>query len=389
MRDLLERIGRPNSFTWQVAAIAIVPSLLIVLAGPWARSGGSPLPWIGFALCGTAVATVLMLPFRATVLKAGDRPARTLITLIAFALAGAVRGVIIGQLASSAGLLPHPETGQRIVGGALCGLVSLSIIALMVQSVRDHADSSRRLAAQRARLAIARASVRTELNRVSAEIVERVRMQMIARLETVAEVLGGAGGRFADGAQSIVGLIDSTLKPLVDEISSRPAEWNVDLSESEGPDDWDRRALLRDTTLISPINPAVTAVAIALVSGASFIPLAGPLRMAAASAVVLTELRLLLALCIGPMKRAARTLGALQRAVVLTLLVEICGLWSRPAFSARGASWVSPFRHRSMSASSSRRLWWSCSSSGASRSRPHGTGVPTRSTPSSRRLSSR
>lgn len=326
MAATFERLGRPNAFTWQVAAVAFIPSVILVLAGPWARSGGSPLPWMGIALLSSAAATAAMLPLRATLLPAGERPSRPVLTLVAFALAGLIRSLLIGQIAYSVGLLPDPEIGQRALGGCLSGVVYLSIIALMVQSVRDHADSSDRLAEEQARLAAVTAGSRAELERLSAEIVERVREQMLNRLESVVLALTDAGSRHAGGAQSIAQLIDSTLKPLVDEITSRPAH-PAFRGPAAGPGRIvGRLSLFSDTTMIRPISPGSTAGAIALAGSASFVPLAGPARMFAASAVVGVGLALMLRLCVVPMNWARRSLGPIGRAAILTVLLELSGL---------------------------------------------------------------
>ncbi|MCX6388644.1 MAG: hypothetical protein NTX07_07945, partial [Solirubrobacterales bacterium] len=253
-------------------------------------------------------------------------PSRPALTITAFALAGSIRGVLIGQMAYAASLLPNTQLGQRLASGALSGIVYLAIIALMVQSVRDHADSGAQLAREQAHLADATAGSRAELERVSAEIVERVRGQMITRLEVIVYALTEAGSQLADGAKAIAGLIDSTLKPLVDEITSRPEHLRLADPKTAVTAAGDRMALFSDTTMIRPISPEATAVAIALAGSASFIPLAGPARMLAASVLVGFGLTFVLRVFAVPMRWAARMLGPFGRAGVLTLLLELSGL---------------------------------------------------------------
>ena len=326
MSELLNRIGRPNAFTWQVAVIAVVPSLVLVLAGPWARAGGSPLPWMAIALVGTAAAAVAMAPFRVTVLKAGERKSRPWLTLLAFAIAGMVRAVLIGQIAHRQGLLASPESGHRMVSGALSGVIDLSIIALMVQSVRDHSDSISRLSLEKNRLALARAGARIELERVRAEIVERVRGQLIGRLEALVSGFGETAGRLSTGAEALVRLIDATLKPLAEEISARSKGWEFEPAEVDLRTVRGGSRLFADSTRFSPINPAPTAVALALGGSASFMPLAGPIRMIAAGLVVAGGVWVLLTLCVAPMRWASRTLGTFGRTLTLTALLYATGL---------------------------------------------------------------
>lgn len=326
VRGIFDRIGRPNAFSWQVAAIAVFPSIVLVLAGPWTRAGGSPLPWIVIAVLSNGIATVAMVPFRLTVLRSAGRPSRPILTLFAFALAGVIRGVSIGQIAFQQGMLPTSEAGHRVVSGALAGVVYLSIIALMVQSVLDHADSTRRLAAERARLAAATAKSRSELERITAEIVERVRSQMIGRLSATVAGLEGERGRVADGARALSSLIDGTLKPLVDEITSRSALPQPLPVESEPAAGGMRGSLFSDATTVRPISPLVTATALSLAGSVSFVPLIGLPGMLLGGVLVWLGLALMFRLSMLVMRPASGALGPVARAVVLTLLLEISGL---------------------------------------------------------------
>ena len=326
MGSALQRIGRPNAFSVPVAVLAVFPSILLVLSGPWAKFGGSLWKWAAIAVVAHGIAMLAMVPLRLTFLKAGDRPSRPTLTFAAFGLAGLVRALAIGQLAFAADLLPSAEVGQRVVGGTLAGLVYLSILALIVEAVRAHSDSISRLRLERTQLLSARSSSGEQLERVSAEIKQRVRDEIVGRLNAIAASVAGNARSGESEREAVVGLIDSKLKPLAAEIAVRPTGWQAQFSEVTTVDRRPSDSLLADAVRIRPVSPLAASVALTLVTGVSSVRLVGaPLAFAGAAALFPVLLGLL-TVCRAVVTALGRRLGAGARVIVLTVTFELVGL---------------------------------------------------------------
>lgn len=327
MSDLFDRLGRPNAFTRRVAAFALIPSLLLVLGGPWARVGGSLPLWLGIAVLGNVVATCAMVPIRLTILKRGDRPSRPITTLAAFAAAGLIRGVVVGQVGHAAGLLGTAEVQLRVVSGSLVGLFLLPIIALMVQSVSDHSELVSLLDSEKARLSAVRAESGATLARLNGEVVDRVLGQITIRLQAIASSMQAVGSGQRDGGAAVARLIDDVVKPLVSDMDSRRDAWAAPHPSAAPPPSVSKTALFADATLIKPVDPPVIVGACALAGTTTLFPLAGGVgKFIPAAAVAWSVLFICLSVLKAPMRRASRSLGAPGRAVALTVLLELAGL---------------------------------------------------------------
>lgn len=140
-----QRIGGPNAITVWSWWITLPLSLLISLSG--AREIGSPLgPWLALVL---AVQIALIAPLviiRATYLSARPRPSRPAIALLTFAALGALRQAALAAIAWAMGYDAAADLmGPWSLTGAIYGAVALSVIAIVVDSARDHATTMQRL----------------------------------------------------------------------------------------------------------------------------------------------------------------------------------------------------------------------------------------------------
>lgn len=233
---------------------------------------------------------------------------------------------MIGLLAFAAGLLPSAELGQRVVGGTLAGLVYLSILAVLVEAVRAHSDSINRLRVERTRLLSARVSSGDQLERVSGELKERVRDEIIGRLNAIAAAVAGNASCGEREREAVVDVIDSNLKPLAAEIAVRPGGWQAQLPEVVTLDRRPTDSLLADAVRIRPVSPVPASAALTLVTGVSSVRLVGA-PLALATAVGLYPLLLgLLSLCRVAVAATGRRLGVGAMVVLLTVSFELVGL---------------------------------------------------------------
>jgi len=139
------RIGGPNAITIWSWLITLPLAILISLSA--VREIGMPLlPWLTLVI-GVQIGLIPpLLLIRATYLSARPRPSRPLIALVTFAVLGAMRQAALGAIAWGMGYDAAVDLiAPWSVTGAIYGVVSLSVIAIVVDSSREHADTTDRL----------------------------------------------------------------------------------------------------------------------------------------------------------------------------------------------------------------------------------------------------
>lgn len=139
------RIGGPNAITIWSWWITLPLAILISITG--ARQIGMPLlPWIALVVGVQVVLIAPLLLIRATYLSARPRPSRPVIALVTFAVLGALRQALLALAAWAGGAEAAADLiVPWSVTGAIYGAVALSVIAIVVDSSREHADTTQRL----------------------------------------------------------------------------------------------------------------------------------------------------------------------------------------------------------------------------------------------------
>lgn len=150
---LLARLGGPHAVSWPVAAIAVVPTLVVVApVHAWAYGGGLAT-WAALLLGAHALTVAALIPLRRGYLRAGDRPARPLATIGAFALAATLRILLAGLGGLAAGIVAVEQLGPRLAWAPLAGVAALVPIASAVSGYRGHRDAVRARTAEAERIA--------------------------------------------------------------------------------------------------------------------------------------------------------------------------------------------------------------------------------------------
>lgn len=169
------RTGGPNAITVWSWWITLPLALLISLSG--AREIGAPLGlWLSLVLAVQIALIVPLLLARATYLSARPRPSRPVVALLTFATLGALRQAALGAIAwemgyGAAGAL----IGPWALTGAIYGVVALSVIAIVVDSARDHASTMERLRVLRTSL--------DDVTRMESETLAELEAQYLADAE--------------------------------------------------------------------------------------------------------------------------------------------------------------------------------------------------------------
>ncbi|MFM2106047.1 MAG: hypothetical protein RL338_1079 [Chloroflexota bacterium] len=150
---LLARLGAPHAFSWPVAAVAVVPTLLVVApVHAWAYGGGLET-WAALLLGAHALTVAALVPLRRGYLRAGARPSRPLATIGAFALAATLRVLLTGLGGLAAGVVAVEQLGPRLAWAPLAGVAALVPIASAVSGYRGHRDAVRARTAEAERIA--------------------------------------------------------------------------------------------------------------------------------------------------------------------------------------------------------------------------------------------
>ncbi len=130
------RIGGDSALTRWSWIIALPFGVALAL------SSSGPVPhlaaWLGVVLAAHLGAAAVLGTAHATVLRPGDRPSRTVTALVTFAAAGATRAVGLSWGYPVTGASDPVSTAARVSGNVILAVVLLSLIAVTVDSSRQH-----------------------------------------------------------------------------------------------------------------------------------------------------------------------------------------------------------------------------------------------------------
>jgi signal transduction histidine kinase len=179
------RIGGPNAITIWSWWITLPLAILISITG--ARQIGMPLlPWIALVVGVQVVLIAPLLLIRATYLSARPRPSRPLIALVTFAVLGALRQALLALAAWAGGAEAAADLiVPWSVTGAIYGAVALSVIAIVVDSSREHADTTQRLSDLQASLDAVTVLESEQLAELEADFLAEAEGSVMAALAEV------------------------------------------------------------------------------------------------------------------------------------------------------------------------------------------------------------
>jgi hypothetical protein len=248
------RIGGPNAVTvwswWVTLPLALLAS---VYGGALAG-----LPLVPWALAAVAVNVLMILPLvfvRATYLSSRPRPSRPGIAVVTFAALGALRSLLMVGVAAVMGYAdPVTILWEWPLMGAFAGVFSLSVIAVVVDSVREHRAATSRLLALQSSLRQINEIESARLVDLEAEFVRDVEERVLAALEQVRSsqpISAQAAGR------SLREVSEAVVRPLSHQLAAAEP-WTA--PEQVAPRErWTRKVddLVRLVGPVQPLGPVL------------------------------------------------------------------------------------------------------------------------------------
>ncbi|HEY2556467.1 MAG TPA: hypothetical protein VGI08_05125 [Diaminobutyricibacter sp.] len=202
-----------------------LPFAVTVMAGYEFLRIGQPAP-LAFvvALLVHVLLGVVLLGARLSILRPGSGRHRPLTALLLFAAIGVVRPFLALSLATSFGILVAPgDLLSRVTINVVSSVVMLTLIAVVVDILREHGGIQRRLIAARAAVEERRADADRGVDALSAEFTTTIAQRIDTAIGTVARGLAPE-----DAAQLLRRISDEVVRPMSHELfrdaESRDAE---------------------------------------------------------------------------------------------------------------------------------------------------------------------
>ena len=248
------RIGGPNAVTvwswWVTLPLAVMAS---VYGGALAD-----LPLVPFALAALAVNVLMIVPLvivRATYLSSRPRPSRPVLAILTFAALGALRSLVMVGVAASMGYADLATIlWEWPLMGAIGAMFALSVIAVVVDSVREHRATTQRLLALQASLRQINEIESARLADLEADFVRDVEEQVLLAL---AQVRASQPATGPEAGRSLREVSEAVVRPLSHELAAAEP-WTA--PESTAPrETWTRKVgdLVRLVGPVHPLGPAL------------------------------------------------------------------------------------------------------------------------------------
>ena len=243
------RIGGPNAVTvwswWVTLPLALLAS---VYGGALA---GLPLvPWTVAAFAVNLLLIVPLVIVRATYLSSRPRRSRPMLAVLTFATLGALRSLLMVGVAAAMGYADIATIlWEWPLMGAIAGAFSLSVIAVVVDSVREHRAATGRLLALQASLRQINEIESARLVELEAEFIRDVEQRVLIALE---QVRSSRPASAQEAGRSLREVSEAVVRPLSHQIAA--AEPWATPDQPAPRERWTRKVddLVR---LVGPVNP--------------------------------------------------------------------------------------------------------------------------------------
>jgi hypothetical protein len=257
LSDSVRRLGGPNAVSWP----AFWVTYGLNIAAHFTTSGGVQAPVWTRLLVVTASQIAMFTPLvilRRTLLNNEDR-SHPWVTVLAFAGAGVLRGVVVTSLLVALGAVQEARWGFRISSSIVTQCTTLTLAALVVDSLRQHRQRLSTLMANRAALEESRVRAQSLLVERNDEAVERLKAVLFEEM-----------GRIDRDApeQAAVDLhrtAADVVRPMSHELASSIPTWAPKPLPAEALKlDWSE--VLDDATRGRPLRPVATGLCLGVVA---------------------------------------------------------------------------------------------------------------------------
>ena len=192
-----------------------LPFAVTVMAGyEFLRVGQSPYRAFFVALTVHVVLGGVLLAARVTVLRPGRRGIRSLTALLLFAGIGVVRPLLALWIAAQYGILVAPgDLVSRVTINVASSFVMLTLIAVVVDILREHGDVQRRLIAMRAAVERRRVDADRRVDELRVEFATTVARRIDTAIGTTENELAPT-----DAALLLRRISDDIVRPMSHEL---------------------------------------------------------------------------------------------------------------------------------------------------------------------------
>lgn len=214
-------LGLESSLSWRVSALFLLPGALSPIFIDRETYGGSIFFWIGLIALAHSSFTLTLLCSRLVIHRKNKNESRPIATLIAFVLAQAVRGSVLGYVIVAQGLTDDPQLSFRILSGGVFIATVLSVIAIGVAVYDQHTSLVSELENKSKYLTDLKILMDTRILVASNTLREFIRTVVEPRLEQIDKLLESlkSGGHTAAAVSSLKNYVDDELRPFSYEIA--------------------------------------------------------------------------------------------------------------------------------------------------------------------------
>ena len=242
--------GSRHALTGPVLGVLAIPAVVSVII-LYAGYEDGPL-WLWWLLTGLSwgVPVLVLLVFRLTILPTRDRPSRPVLTLVAFLIAGIIRGTVLVPITIQIGVAQSTTAWSRILGGALFVALVLGLAALAIGASRSYREAADALYAVRIELEELRESMNGRIRRQRLDMLERAMKALAPTMKSLRELLGKVRNR--GDAESVAlrlrDTVDVVVRPLSASLAREQSLIEIPKTTSR------RRRRMRDIVQLMPVG---------------------------------------------------------------------------------------------------------------------------------------
>lgn len=271
LREAINNAAGPVALSNRVLLQFAPISFLLVLVSNPSRLSGSYLEWTLVATVGLIATLLVLLAFRATVLPSTPgRGPKKLLSSIAYAVAGLVRGTSVYITGTALGIMPPEEFINRLIGGPLFVYGAISMLAIFNASRLRHEKTLAELETEKAVLDELRGGIRERIRLQRADLLKRVQAVLAPAVEQVKSELQNSPSAISLRLRDVV---ETVVRPLShdigkgsrvdDEIETIARRASVVYSKSKFPSRLSAGAMIvPELTFFATASIAITANAI-------------------------------------------------------------------------------------------------------------------------------
>ena len=258
---LLAGLSIRGALSWPTLLVAYLINLSVTAVGGFGASASWEQRLVAVTVATGAMFSVLALAAPAERRMAAG-PARGLLSIGVFALAGAVRGAVVAAFFLAWGVDGGATEVTRVFGGIALGLAVLTPMSLLVDQARGFAAARARLLAQREHLTSSVEHVSAQIEDRDERVVGRIRAALLEALDPPTGEVTQVSATSADRLEAIA---RDVIRPLSHELAGTvPTVDVVASTAASGRIRW--REILDEATRGRPLLPWATSALVALLS---------------------------------------------------------------------------------------------------------------------------